>query len=245
VASTISSSKIRSSPPNTDISRIRNTENPAELISRPWQPSSRLQKDGSCCSSRYPLALSSHSFSRTSFSPGCSFGLPDRALHRGGEEGTNNARFITTSSITIRYYIYTYIYMYTFAILVTAGSRRVSWLSLFSSTDAGDTHENRPRDSHTLRAARTHNARTRFVMAIFGGKQLRAPTTRVNHSAARRQGRHYETKIQASFSSKASHFLSPAKRAVDTLPINSRSFLYVANVICEKYHQALWCSSQI
>lgn len=36
----------------------------------------------------------------------------------------------------------------------------------------------RPRDSHTLRAARTHNARTRFVMAIFGGKQLRAPTTR-------------------------------------------------------------------
>lgn len=36
----------------------------------------------------------------------------------------------------------------------------------------------RPRDSHTLRAARTHNARTRFVMAIFGGKQLRAPTAR-------------------------------------------------------------------
>lgn len=46
-------------------------------------------------------------------------------------------------------------------------------------------------------------------MAIFGGKQLRAPTTRVNHSAARRQERHYAVEARASFPSKASHFPSP------------------------------------
>lgn len=43
-------------------------------------------------------------------------------------------------------------------------------------------------------------------MAIFGGKQLRAPTTRVNHSAARRQGRHCAVKIHASFKSVALSF---------------------------------------
>lgn len=48
--------------------------------------------------------------------------------------------------------------------------------------------EIRPRDSHSAR--RTHNARTRFVMAIFGGKQLRAPTAYHESLRRRLQGCH-------------------------------------------------------
>lgn len=101
---------------------------------------------------------------------------PDRALHSGAEEGDRQRAFYQTR-LRSRHGIRIY------AILATSGSRHAvsrDKPALSSrQADAGDTHGKiRPRDSHTLRAARTHNARTRFVMAIFGGKQLRAPTAR-------------------------------------------------------------------
>lgn len=117
------------------ISSVRSTANPAELISRPWQPSSRLKKDdGSCCSlleisSRYR----SHSFSRTSFSSGCSLARPRTPPGRGrGGQTTRVLSPRVSDHDTILYiYIYRFVYIYMYilyinAILVTAGSHAVS-----------------------------------------------------------------------------------------------------------------------
>lgn len=112
VTSTISSSKIRSSPPNTDISR---------WSARPRVPSNEFhvpdtavvaglrEDDGLRCSS---LLCRSHSFSPGGRCFVRSFACsPDRALHRGGGRGggTNNPRFIKHTSpfrcnVRIRWY---------------------------------------------------------------------------------------------------------------------------------------------
>lgn len=99
---------------------------------------------------------------------------PDRALHSGDGGGGQTTHVLSNASplaARCRYICDTRHFRLTPCLATTPYSS--------PRTNAGDTHGRFVHESsHTLRAARTHNARTRFVMAIFGGKQLRAPTAR-------------------------------------------------------------------
>jgi len=167
VDSTISSSKIRSSPPNTDISRQSAAPRvPAERISRSRRPSSRLRRDDGCPAALLAIAplviartLSSRTSFPLSFSPRLSVRpvrslapSPDRALRSDAEEGNEPTRVLSNASpLAARC-----TYMRHFR--PHAVSRDDS-VFLSSGRHA---RKIRPRDSHTLRAARTHNARTRL-----------------------------------------------------------------------------------
>lgn len=160
------------------------------------------------CSFLSRPAVRSFRFVRSSFAR-----PPDRprALHRNGGGGQTTRAYFYQIRLRSRCNIRMN------ALLATSGTRRVSRQPLFLvSRCRRHAQRFRPRDSHTLRAARTHNARTRFVMAIFGGKQLRAPTTRRGSLRRPASGTSLRGRSPgAPFSSEAPHFSFTFHSATD------------------------------
>lgn len=198
VDSTISSSKIRSSPPNTDISRQSAAPRvPAKRISRSRRPSSRLRKDDGCPAALSPSVSSryrSHSFlahsgsrflSRPAVRPFRRFVRPlarslapslvarPRTRLRGGG-GAQTTRVLSNASpLAARY---TYI-RDTRHFRLTPCLATFPFSSLHRQTPATRTEDSSTGQPHAPRGAHTQRPNA-FVMAIFGGKQLRAPTAR-------------------------------------------------------------------